>query len=127
MLVMMLLYSMESLGWIRYLVRFFRPLMKVLGLSDQAVTMWITGAGFGLLYGSAVIIEEARKETLTKEELEHLHISIGINHSMVEEPVLFLALGINPLWLVIPRFFIAAIAVHAYRAVHYLRKKLSCR
>jgi len=125
MLVMMLLYSLESLGWIRYLVKFFRPLMKVLGLSDQAVTMWITGAGFGLLYGSAVIIEEARKGTLTKEELEHLHISIGINHSMVEEPILFLALGVNPLWLLIPRFIIAAIAVHVYRGVQYLRRKLS--
>ncbi|MFP3880382.1 MAG: iron transporter [Dehalococcoidia bacterium] len=127
MLVMMLLYSLESLGWIRYLVKFFRPLMKVLGLSDQAVTMWITGAGFGLLYGSAVIIEEARKGTLTKEELEHLHISIGINHSMVEEPILFLALGVNPLWLLIPRFIIAAIAVHVYRGVQYLRRKLSPR
>jgi hypothetical protein len=123
MLVMMLLYSLESLGWIRYLVKFFRPLMKVLGLSDQAVTMWITGAGFGLLYGSAVIIEEAKKETLTKEELEHLHISIGINHSMVEEPVLFLALGINPLWLLIPRLIMAAIAVHVYRTVQYLRRR----
>jgi len=127
MLVMMLLYSLESLGWIRYLVKFFRPLMKVLGLSDQAVTMWITGAGFGLLYGSAVIIEEAKKEALTKKELEHLHISIGINHSMVEEPVLFLALGVNPLWLLIPRFIIAAIAVHAYTAVQYLMNRLSAK
>ena len=124
MLVMMLLYCSESLGWIKYLVRFFRPLMKIIGLSDQAVMMWVTGAGFGLLYGSAVIIEEAKKGALTKEELEHLHISIGVNHSVVEETALLLALGINPFWLLIPRFVISAIAVHTLRAIQFLKSKL---
>lgn len=124
MLVMILLYCSESLGWIKYLVRFFRPLMKVLGLSDQAVMMWVTGAGFGLLYGSAVIIEEAKKGALTKEELEHLHISIGVNHSVVEETALLLALGINPFWLLIPRFITSAISVHTLRALRYIKNKL---
>jgi len=124
MLVMMLLYCSESLGWIKYVVRFFRPLMKIFGLSDQAVMMWVTGAGFGLLYGSAVIIEEAKKGALTKEELEHLHISIGVNHSVVEETALLLALGINPFWLLIPRFITSAIAVHTLRALQYIRNKL---
>jgi hypothetical protein len=124
MLVMMALYASESSGWIKYLVKFFRPLMKILGLSDRAVTMWVTGAGFGLLYGSAVIMEEAKKGNLTKEELEHLQVSIGVNHSIVEEPALFLALGVNPLWLLIPRFVIATITVHTLRGVQYLKKKL---
>jgi len=124
MLVMMALYASESLGWIKYLVKFFRPLMKILGLSDRAVTMWVTGAGFGLLYGSAVIMEEAKKENLTKEELEHLQISIGVNHSIVEETGLFLALGVNPLWLLIPRFVAATIAVYTLRAIQYLKSKL---
>ena len=123
MIVMMALYSLGSLGWIKYLHQFFRPLMKVLGLSDRAVTMWIAGAGFGLIYGSAVIMEEAKKEALTKQELEHLHISIGINHSIVEETALFLVLGVNPLWLLIPRFVTATVAVHALRAIQYLRRR----
>jgi hypothetical protein len=86
--------------------------------------MWVAGAGFGLIYGSAVIMEEAKKKALTKEELEHLHVSIGINHSIVEETALFLALGVNPLWLLIPRFAVAIIAVHTLRGVQYLKGKL---
>jgi len=123
MLVMMTLHASESLGWIKYLVKFFRPLMKILGLPDQAATMWVTGAGFGLLYGSAVIMEEAKKGALTKEELEHVQISLGINHSIVEETGLFLALGVNPLWLLMPRFVTATIAVHTLRAIQYLKRK----
>ena len=124
MLVMMALYVLEYLGWIKYLVKFFKPLMKVLGLPEQATTMWVTGAGFGLLYGSAVIAEEAKKGHLTKEELEHLQVSIAVNHSIVEEPALFLALGVNPLWLLIPRFILAIVAVHTLRGVQYLKRKL---
>jgi hypothetical protein len=124
MLVMMALYVSQSLGWIKYLVRFFRPLMKILGLPDKAVVSWVTGAGFGLLYGSAVIMEEARKGTSTREELEHVQVSLGINHSMVEETGLFLALGVNPLYLLLPRVIAAIVAVQTLRGVQYLRAKL---
>jgi len=124
MLVMTVLHASESLGWIKYLVKFFRPLMKILGLPDRAATMWVAAAGFGLLYGSAVIMEEAKRGALTKEELEHLQISIGINHSIVEEVALFLALGVNPLWLLIPRFVTATIAVQAVRAIQCFKRKL---
>ena len=124
MLIMMALHASESLGWIKHLVRFFRPLMKILGLPDQAVMTWVTGAGFGLLYGSAVIMEEAKRGALAKEELEHVQVSLGVNHSVVEETGLFLALGVNPLWLLIPRFVLSIIAVHTLRGVQYLRRKL---
>jgi Nucleoside recognition len=124
MLVIMALHISESLGWIRYLIRFFRPLMRILGLPDQAAAMWVAGAGFGLLYGSAVIMEEAKRGTLAKAELEHVQISLGVNHSIVEETGLFLALGVNPVWLLMPRFLTAAIAVHGLRAVQYLKDKL---
>ena len=123
MAVMLLLESLQSLGWIKYLHRTFKPFVKILGLSDRAVVMWVAAAFFGLVYGSAVIIEEAKKQTLTREELERLHISIGINHSIVEDPALFLALGLSVFWTVVPRFVTAIIAVHIYRAMQYLKNK----
>jgi len=42
----------------------------------------------------------------------------------VEETGLFLALGVNPLWLLIPRFVAAIIGVQALRGVQYLKSKL---
>jgi len=124
MLIMMALYASQSLGWIKYLVRFFRPVMKIFGLPEQAAMSWVTGAGFGLLYGSGVIMEEARKGNSTREELEHIQISLGINHSMVEETGVFLALGVNPLYLLLPRVVAAIVAVHTVRGIRYLRGKL---
>ena len=127
MTVMMALESMKSLGWTEYLLRFFRPVMRVLGLPERTAVLWVPAALFGLVYGGAVIIEESKRGALTKEELERLHISIGINHSMVEDPALFLALGLNGFWLLVPKFVTAVIAVQVYGAVKYLRKEVAPR
>ncbi len=123
--VMVVLELSESLGWTERAVRFLRPLMKVLGLSEQTATLWVTSGGFGLMYGGAITIDKVRKGILRKDELERLHLSIGINHSMVEDPALFLVAGVNPFWLWVPKLITAIIAVHLYRAIRYLRYRLS--
>lgn len=123
--VMIMLESLRELGGIRHLVRFFRPVMRVLGLADQASALWVTAAIFGLMFGGAVIVEEAKKEALTRGELEHLHISVGINHSMVEDPALFLALGLGGFWLWVPKLVVGMAAVQAYKLARHLKQKLS--
>ena len=120
MIVMTALESLRALGWIEYLVKFFKPLMRILGLSDQVVTMWVAGAVFGVVCGGAVITAEAKNGLLSREELEHLHISIGVNHSIVEYPALLLATGVNVFWSLIPRFVAAVVAVHTCRVIEYL-------
>jgi len=122
--VMIGLEFLRVLGWIEYLIRAFRPVMRVLGLSDRASALWVTAAVFGLMLGGAVIVEEARKGALTREELERLHISIGINHSMVEDPALFLALGLSGFWLWVPKLVAGMVAVQVYRVTKYARKML---
>ena len=124
MAAMIALECLKSLGWMEYLLNFSQPVMKILGLSRRTALLWVTAVVFGLMYGGAVIIEEAKKGVLTKEELESLHISIGTNHSMVEEPALWLALGLNGFWLWVPKLITAVAAVQIYGAVRYFKKKL---
>jgi hypothetical protein len=101
----------KNLGWITPVVNFLSPLLKVMGLGHKVGILWITAVVFGLSYGGAVIVEEAREEHLTKRDLETLHLSIGINHSMIEDPVLFLSLGVGAFWLWVPRLIMALVAV----------------
>ncbi len=124
MVIMVLLEVAKSLGWVEHLIRWLRPLMKVLGLSERTATMWVPAAVFGLLFSGAVIIEEAKASALLKGELERLHISIGIQHAMLEDPSLFAVLGLNAFWLWVPRFIMAIIAVQTYRGIEYIRNKL---
>jgi len=111
MFIMTLLEIMKSFGWINSIIRWMSPLLRAMGLSRKVGILWMTAVMFGLTYGGAVIVEETRNEKLTKNELEELHLSIGINHSMIEDPSLFLPLGISPFWLWVPRLLVAVIAV----------------
>jgi len=123
MAVMVVLEGMTELGWTDKLYAVSRPLMRLIGLSDRTTILWVTAVVFGLMYGAAVIQERAKQEDLTKAELEHLHISVGINHSMVEDPVLFMALGINGFWLWVPKLVMAAVAVYVFRAAGYFTRR----
>jgi spore maturation protein SpmB len=111
----------KSLGWITHVVDFLSPLLKFMGLSRTVGILWMTAVVFGLSYGGAVIVEEAKEKHLTKRDLETLHLSIGINHSMIEDPVLFLPLGVGAFWLWVPRLVMALIAVRLLTVWQNLR------
>jgi hypothetical protein len=122
MFIMILLEISRALGWIDRVLKVFKPMMRVLGLSGRTAIMFVAGIIFGLLYGGAIIVEEGKKGSLTREEVGYLHISLGINHAMIEDPALFAVLGVNIFWLWIPRLLMAIIAVQAYRGINRLRK-----
>ena len=123
MTILIALEVFKKVGWIEHIVRVCRPVLKALGLSEKAGILWMTAALFGLAYGAAVIVEEANEGHLGKEELEALHLSIGINHSLIEDPALFLALGLGAFWLWIPRLITAVIAVRLFSFYHLLFTK----
>jgi len=122
MFIMTLLETMKFLDWISYIVRFFSPLLKLMGLDAKVGLLWMTAIIFGLAYGGAVIVEEAKAEHLSRDDLEMLHLSIGINHSMVEDPPLFISIGLNAFWLYIPRIVVAVITVHLIRLWYRFRR-----
>jgi len=111
MFVLTLMEILKEFGWIDHIVRFISPVLKIMGLSRRVGILWITAIMFGLAYGGAVIVEEAKRGNLTDEELERLQLSIGINHSMIEDPALFLPFGIGMFWLWVPRLVMAIVAV----------------
>jgi hypothetical protein len=122
--IMVLQECLISLGWLDYIPRLFRHVINIMGLSRRTTLIWLAANIFGLFYGGAVIMEEVKRESLTRDELERLHISIGINHSMTEDPSIFAVLGLPPFWLWIPRLVMAIIAVQSYRLIKLLRNKL---
>jgi Fe2+ transport system protein B len=123
MFILTMLEILKAFGWINHIVTFFSPLLKAMGLSHRVGILWMTAVIFGLAYGGAVIVEETKNEDLTQEDLEELHLSIGINHAMIEDPSLFLPLGISPFWLWVPRLIMAVIAVRFLTLWQFFKKK----
>ena len=108
--MMLLLSWLQAAHLIPVLSRALNPLLRVLGLSRSVGMLWMTAALFGLSYGAAVIVEETRTGNYAEADIRRLHLSIGINHAMLEDPLLFLAMGLPAFWLWWPRL-LAAMAV----------------
>ncbi len=115
MLLLSLLELLKSFELIHPFVRALRPLLRIMGLDEKVGFLWMTAVIFGLSYGGAIIVEEAKSGHLSRDELEILHLSIGMNHSMVEDPPLFLPMGIHPFWIYVPRILMAILTVRLLR------------
>jgi hypothetical protein len=111
MALLVLLEILKSLGWIRRVVKALRPALRVLGLGEEAGYMWTAAAIFGLAYCAPIIVEESKAGQLAPRELTKLHLSISINHSIVEDPLLFMAAGVGAFWVFVPRLGVAILAV----------------
>ena len=116
-MLMILLEGMKAHHLIPILVNALHPVFKIFGLTNRAGVLWMTAVFFGIAYGGAVIVEETRESDLSRQELMKLHLSIGINHAAIEDPAVFLSLGLNPFWLWIPRILAAIVAVHVLSLV----------
>jgi len=108
---MVIIEIMKGFNLIPKIIKLINPLLKFMGLDRQVGMLWLAACMFGISYGAAVIVEEAKDNKFTEEELAKLHLSIGINHAVIEDPSLFLPLGINAFWLWIPRLITAVAAV----------------
>jgi spore maturation protein SpmB len=120
--LMVLLECMKTYRLIRYLGVVMNPLMRLMGLDQKAGFLWMTAVVFGLSYGGAIIVEEVKSGQLESAELTRLQLSIGVNHSVIEDPVLFLPLGIGPFWLWIPRLLIAVLIVWGHMALVRIKR-----
>ncbi len=125
--MMILLAWLQAINFIPVLARLLSPVLRLLGLSRSVGILWLTAAIFGLSYGAAVIVEETRNGDFEKADIRRLHLSIGINHAMLEDPLLFLAMGLPAFWLWGPRLAAAIAAVYIDRLWHHFRPKPRCR
>jgi hypothetical protein len=100
-----------------------RPLLWALGLSRRTAFLWIVANFLGLAYGSAVILEDIREGAIGPKDAQRLNRSIAICHSLLEDTLLFVAIGAWAFWITVPRLALAALVVWMYRVVGLVLRK----
>ncbi len=104
-----------------------KPIVTMMGLRHSTTFLWIVANTLGLAYGGMVMTSELAKGQISKEDAHLLNTSIAINHSMLEDALLFMALGVAAGWVLIPRIIIAIIITWAERLYNWylMRKSVS--
>jgi hypothetical protein len=98
-------------------VVFIQPVMQRLNLSSRVAFPLLAGFFLGIVFGSGVIISFANDGTLTKRDLILVLVFLGICHSIVEDTLIFAALGANWWVLISCRFVLATFAAFAVSLV----------
>jgi hypothetical protein len=98
------------------------PLMSLLGLPADSSFLWFVAQTLGLGYGSAIMLQEIENNGITPKSANLLNYHIAINHSLLEDTLLFVAIGVPACWIIIPRIILAVIVVWCLKAVLTIRK-----
>lgn len=107
--ILVFIQILKDLNAIPYLAKILRPFTRFLGVSDKAGLALIAGIFFGITYGAGVILQIAREENLTSQDLYLVSLFLVICHSVVEDTLIFLPFGINVLTLLLFRIVVACL------------------
>ncbi len=106
-LLMIMQRMLEEFGIIDRMSKAFAPVMKILGLPESVTFLWIVAYTLGLAYGSAVMLEESGRGKLQRSDADLLNHHIAISHSLLEDTLLFVAIGVSAGWIIFPRIVLS--------------------
>ncbi len=114
--------ALYEFGVMKFISRFFRPLLWMFGLPEKCSFLWIVANVIGLSYGSAAIFDELSRGNLSRKETHLLNTHIGICHSNLEDLLLFVAIG-GAWWIMLlARWAIVTVFVWILKLYYYLRE-----
>jgi hypothetical protein len=111
---------LNEYNWLDKISAFFAPLMKFFGLSGEVSFLWVVAQTLGLAYGSAVVIEQVDKGIVKRADANMLNYHIAVNHSLLEDTLLFASIGVSVAWIVVPRIGLAFMLVWGIHAIRRL-------
>lgn len=110
---------------IDYLIIPLKPLMLLFGLSKRSSFLWVVMNTLGLAYGGAVLIAEYQQREIDPHQARLLNTHVALSHSLLEDTLLFAAIGIGAFWLFVPRLLLSIFAVWGERLFDKFKKKAS--
>lgn len=98
--LLVLLDALERLGITRRITALMAPVLRLSGLEPAAAPVTTVGVLLGLTYGGALIIEEADRQKFTARTRFLALAWLSLSHSLIEDTLLFLALGAD-IWIIL--------------------------
>jgi len=115
---------LNEYNWLNKISAFFAPLMGFFGLSREVSFLWVVAQTLGLAYGSAVVIEQVDKGIVKRADANMLNYHIAVNHSLLEDTLLFASIGVSVAWIVVPRIGLAFLLVWGIHAIRWFFPKV---
>ena len=102
---------MEKFGLMQKLTKPLEPLMQFFGLPRNAAYLWLVGNVLGISYGSAVMLQLEEEGKISPLEADEVNYHLIMNHSMLEDTLVFATAGVSALWILSTRLLFAFVLV----------------
>ncbi len=119
--LMVLQRLLEKFGIMQKLVTPLRPVMLFFGLPENASFLWLVGNVLGISYGSAAMTDLEERGQITREEANEVNYYLIMNHSMLEDTMVFASCGISAFWILSTRMLFAFCLVWGRKGLKKLR------
>lgn len=93
------------------------PLLRFFGLPASTAFLWLIGYIVGLGYGGALMIDQMKEGKVNRTDANLLNYHLAMSHSVLEDNILFMALGVSIWWILGVRLLAAWIVVWGRRIV----------
>ena len=68
---------------------------------------WLAGNVFGIVFGAGVVIESVREGQLDSKQVTLVATFLALCHGLFEDTAIFMVLGANMFWILVPRIVLA--------------------
>lgn len=102
---------LKALGFVYYCELLMKPLLRVLGISNQLAHIMAIGGLLGLTYGSGLLIAESKQRSFARRDLAGALVFISMCHALIEDTLLMLFIGADLSAVLFARFFMCLLVV----------------
>ena len=97
--LLVLMDILKAIGAIELLNRSLRPLLRIVGVESQLAPIATTGVLLGLVYGSALMLDEVRSKNCSARAVFAAMMLVCLIHALIEDTLVVMAIGAN-VWIV---------------------------
>ena len=102
--IMVVMEVLEGTRPFRAFVRGWgRGVGRWVGMSAQAAAPTVVGLLFGLAYGGSLIVRDTRRHSLRRRQVFQMSVFLSMVHAVVEDSLIFIAVGASAFWVVVYR------------------------
>ncbi len=120
---LMVVYEfLENSRFFKKTLDFLYIFIKPLGFSKQASVSMLTGIFLGIAYGSGILISQSEQNKLSKLDVMLTAVFLSMCHAVIEDTLVFVAIGGNGFYILGTRIIIASIMTYLF--YRYLKVKI---
>lgn len=108
--LMLFMEIAKDLKILDYIGKLFKPVTKLFKAQEQAAFPLAVGIIFGISYGAGVLIKSSEEGELENKSLFIISVFLAACHAIVEDTLLFVAVGASGIVIVSMRVTIAFVA-----------------